>query len=46
MDDVPFPGCVLLGEVNQWSSNVGIIGNKSLVEVGKAEERPNVFDFC
>ena len=46
VDDIPCPGRILLGEVNQWLSDVGIIGDKSLVEVGKAEERLNVFDFC
>ena len=41
----PVPRQVLLGKVDEWSSDVGIVGNKLSVEVGKAKERPNVLDF-
>ena len=32
----PEPGFVFLGEVDEWSSNVGIVSNEFLIEVGKS----------
>ena len=39
----PTPGEVLLGEVEERSRNVGVIGDKASVEVGEAKERANIF---
>ena len=41
----PAPRQVFLGEVNEGSGDIGVVGDKTLVEVGEAKERPDVFDF-
>ena len=41
----PVPRQVLLGEVNERLGDIGVIGDKMSVEVGKAKERSDVFDF-
>ena len=37
------PGEVLLGEVKERASDVGVIGDESPVEIGETKERVNVF---
>ena len=39
----PVPGEVLFGEVEERASDVGIVGDESSVEIGKAKERANIF---
>ena len=39
----PVPGEVLLGEVEERVSDVGVIGDESSVEIGETKERANVF---
>ena len=39
----PVPGKVLLGEVEERAGDVGVVGDESSVEIGKAKERANVF---
>ena len=39
----PVPGEVFLSEVEERASDVGIVRDEALVEVGKAKERANVF---
>ena len=39
----PIPREVLLGEVEERSRNIGVIGDKASVEVGEAKERANIF---
>ena len=41
----PIPSQVFLSKVNQGAGDVGIVQNKPLVEVGKAQEGANIFDF-
>ena len=38
----PIPGEVLLCKVKEGSGDVGVVGDKSAVEVGKAKERANI----
>ena len=38
MGHFPKPGDILLSKINKRASNIGIIGNKTAVEVGKAKE--------
>ena len=45
IEGVPFPRSIHFGEVDQWVGNIGIVRNKSSVEVGKTKEGSNVFDF-
>ena len=35
---VPAPWMGLLGEVKEGSDSVGVVGNKSLVEIGESQE--------
>ena len=39
----PVPGEVLFGEVKKRASDVGVIGDESLVEIGETKERANIF---
>ena len=39
----PIPGEVFLGEVEKRASDIRIVGDESLVEIGEAKERANVF---
>ena len=39
----PVPREVLLGEVKERASDVGVIGDESSVEVGETKERANIF---
>ena len=39
----PVLGEVLLGKVEEGTSDVGVVGNESTVEVGEPEERANIF---
>ena len=39
----PVPGEVFLGEVEERASNVGVVRDESLVEIGEAKERANIF---
>ena len=39
----PIPGKVLLGEVEEGASDVGVVGNEPTVEVGESKERANIF---
>ena len=39
----PVPGEVLLGEVEERASDIGVIGDESSVEIGETEERANIF---
>ena len=39
----PVPGEVLLGEVEEGASDVGVVGNEPTVEVGESKEGANVF---
>ena len=39
----PVPGEVLLGEVEERASDIGVIGDESSVEIGETKERANVF---
>ena len=39
----PVPGEVFLGEVEERASDVGVVRDESLVEIGEAKERANVF---
>ena len=39
----PVPGKVLLGEIKKGSSDVGVVGDKASVEIGKAKERVDIF---
>ena len=39
----PIPREVLLGEVEERASDVGVIGDEVSVEIGEAEERANIF---
>ena len=39
----PVPGKVLLGEVEEGASDVGVVGDESTVEVGESEEGANIF---
>ena len=41
----PVPGEVLLGEVEERASDVGVVGDESLVEIGKTKEGANIFHF-
>ena len=41
----PFPREVFLGEVDEGSGNVGVVRDEMTVEVCKAEEGSDVFDF-
>ena len=41
----PIPREVLLGEVNERLGNIGVVWDEMSVEVCKAEEGPDVFDF-
>ena len=41
----PIPREVFLDEVDEGSGDVGVVRDETSVEVGEAEERPNVFDF-
>ena len=41
----PIPGKVFLCEVEEGSSDVGVVGNKPTVEIGESKERANVFHF-
>ena len=34
----PVPRQVLFSEVNEWSGDVGVVGDKASVEIGKAKE--------
>ena len=34
----PIPSQVLFGEVDQGAGNIGVVGDESLIEVGKAKE--------
>ena len=36
---------MLLDEVDEWLSDVGVVGDKPPVEVGKAKKRPNIPDL-
>ena len=45
MESVPLPRSVLFGEVNQWSGDVGIIGNETSVEIGESKKGSDVFDL-
>ena len=45
MEGVPFSRSVLFGEVDQQAGDIGIVRNKSSVEVGKTKEGSNVFDL-
>ena len=39
----PVPSKVLLGEINKGAGDVGVVRNKASVEIGKAEERADIF---
>ena len=39
----PVPGEVLLGEVEERASDVGVVGDESSVEIGKAKKGANIF---
>ena len=39
----PVPGKILLGEVEEGASDVGIVRDKSSEEIGEAKERANIF---
>jgi hypothetical protein len=39
------PSTVLLGKVDEGASNIGVIRDEAMVEVGKAEEGVNILDF-
>ena len=39
----PVPGEILLGEVEEGASDVGVVGDEPAVEVGEPKERANVF---
>ena len=39
----PIPGEVLLGEVKEGASDVGVVGDEPSVEIGESKERANVF---
>ena len=39
------PGQVFLGKVNQRASNIRVVWDESLVEVGEAKEGVDIFDF-
>ena len=39
----PVPGEILLGEVEEGASDVGVVGNESMVKVGEPKERANIF---
>ena len=41
----PVPREVLLGEINEGLSDVGVVRNKVVVEVCETKERSDVFDF-
>ena len=41
----PIPGEVFLGEVEKRASDIRIVGDEPAVEIGKAEERVNIFYF-
>jgi len=36
---------ILFGEVDEGTGNIGVVGDESMVEIGKAEEGAYVFDF-
>jgi len=42
----PVPLKVLFGEVDEGTGDIGVVRDESTVEVGKAEERTYVLDFC
>ena len=39
----PVPREVLLGEVEEGASDVGLIRDEASIEIGEAEERANIF---
>ena len=41
----PVPRQVLFGEVDEWSGDVGVVGDKASVEIGKAKEGSDVLHF-
>ena len=38
----PVPGEVLLGKVEEGASDIGVVGDKPMVEVGESKERTNI----
>ena len=41
----PIPGQVFLGEINERMGDGGVVGDESVIEVGKTQEEVNVFDL-
>ena len=39
----PVPGEILLGEVEERASDIGVVGNEATIEIGEAKERANIF---
>ena len=39
----PIPREVLLGEIEEWTSDIGVVRDEVAVEIGEAEERADVF---
>ena len=34
----PKPGNIVLSKINEWTGNIGIVGDKTMVEIGKTKE--------
>ena len=39
----PVPGEILFGEIEEGTSDIGVVGNEAAVEVGEAKERTDIF---